>query len=166
MRALVWGLVAGGLGLIASTSLMSALFVLIGHPPYAFFTLVGHVFGVGVLGGFLIHVATGLLIGILFTLTISSLERLHPSTARRGILLGALAGLVAYLILFLPFALIAAPDAIIEILTSIVEGVPEARIEFLVRNLILPGFLAGSLLVHLVYGVVMGLAASYGWRRG
>ncbi len=162
---LVWGLVSGGLGLLISTLLMSVFFILIGHPPYAFFTLVGHVFKVGVLGGFIIHVATGLLIGVIFISMINSVEVLRPSTQRKGIILGAIAGLIVYLLLFLPFALVVAPDAIIEILTRIVEDVPEARIEFLVRNLIIPGFLAGSLLIHMVYGAVMGLVASYLWRR-
>lgn len=157
------GLVGGLLAVIAMTVVMAAMFTMMGLPADAFFAVIGIAMGGDGSLGIALHIVTGLLIGLIFGAIVSQVRALRVTSMGRGVGLGLAAGIVAFIVLFLPMAMSMMPPAMVALLSRMQPQAPQQAVMQMAQSL-MPMLLGGGLILHLIYGGVLGGVASYGLR--
>lgn len=89
--------------------------------------------GMAVVGGWILHLAIGVIVGVLFGAIVAKWSRLRPSSATRGIALGILGGIVWWVIAFVPAMATAMPSLM-------TMGI----------------MIVGSFVAHAIYGLILG----------
>jgi hypothetical protein len=131
-------------------------------PPGTFYKMIGVTFGVNsiyaVYIGFLLHMITGMIIGIIYSTLSENFKKLNITSVYKGIGTGILTGVVVWGILFLPLNYgIMQPT-----LNNMVDTLNPTSSEYLIAKqlLELSGLIVlGSLVLHIVFGGVMGFCA-------
>lgn len=154
-------------GLVGGFALFSSFFWIdseIGVPFGTFYKAVGLVVGLdgmaAIAFGFFTHMLTAALVGAVFCIFSLSHRMLRISSVPKGILGGAVTGLQVYAIFFMPITLYVMFPAISEQATGLVPATPE---DMRVAQILLEThdkILWGSLVLHVLYGAVMGLFSS------
>lgn len=153
-RGVIVGLIGGLVGTIAMDLFGAALFVAMGGPPSLSFTIIGDAaagffatLGVALAGGAplgaLLHYLIGLALGGIFGAAVSSIAVLHLDSWKKAAGLGVLYVEIA------SQPLLAAAALILHMTAA--ETAQWFGISFV---------------MHLVYGLVLGLVARYGLRAG
>jgi len=162
-RGVIFGLVGGLVAVIVMTIVMIGMFTMMGLPGDAFFAMIGIAMGGGVPSGLVLHIITGLLIGLIFGAIVSQVGALRVTRIGKGVGLGAVAGIVAFVLLFLPMAMSLMPPAMVALLSTMQPGAPNEAVRQMAQSL-MPTFLGGGFILHLIYGGVLGGVAGYGLR--
>ncbi|OPY31788.1 MAG: hypothetical protein A4E32_01390 [Methanomassiliicoccales archaeon PtaU1.Bin124] len=131
-----FGLVGGIVGTILMDMVMMITFVIAGQPADIFFTAVGEKFGDGALVGLAIHNLIGLTGGLVFSLSVLSIEALQIDSVRKGLKLGLAAGAVTIPLGCIPLAIWLGEPILVVV--------------------------AFSMIPHLVWGTVVGWTLGYG----
>jgi hypothetical protein len=139
--ALTRGIGIGVIGSLAGTLVMDLVVVgelsMMGLPALTYLDLIGSVFGGGIPLGALVHVLTGSVLGVIFSVPVLAFAALRIDSVRKGLVLGILVGL-ASISACVPFA--------------ILIGEPIAEV------------LSFMTIPHLVWGTVLGVVAGYRLR--
>ena len=122
----------------------------------------GHLLGVfspasaAILAGITIHMITAVSIGIAIGVFLYKTNILIISKLSNGILYGLFAGSVVYIVFFIPVYEFVLTHEIARALSTV--GEIEYAAEYLARNLLL--IMIGWLIIHLVYGLIVGIVSS------
>lgn len=131
-------------------------------PPGTFYKMIGIAFGVdssyAVYIGFLLHMITGVIIGIVYSTLSENIKKLYITSVYKGLGTGILTGVVVWAILFLPLNYgIMQPT-----LDNMVNTLNPTSSEYLMAKQLLElsnVIIFGSLVIHVVFGGVMGFCA-------
>ena len=131
-------------------------------PPGTFYKMIGVAFGVdssyAVYAGFLLHMITGVIIGIIYCTLSQNIKKLLITSVYKGLGTGILTGVVVWAILFLPLNYgIMQPT-----LHNMVNTLNSKSSENLMAKQLLElsnVIIFGSLVIHVVFGAVMGFCA-------
>jgi uncharacterized membrane protein YagU involved in acid resistance len=131
-------------------------------PPGTFYKMIGITFGMSpvyaVYFGFLLHMITGAIIGIIYSTLSENIKKLNITSVYKGLGTGILTGVVVWAILFLPLNYgIMQPK-----LNNMVNTLDPTSSEYLMAKQLteLSGLIVlGSLALHIIFGGVMGFCA-------
>ncbi|MFB5598361.1 MAG: NAD(P)/FAD-dependent oxidoreductase, partial [Nitrosopumilaceae archaeon] len=114
--------------------------------------------------GFLLHLGVATLIGIVTGIFLHRLLKFNISKISRGIIYGIIAGIVVFLVFAIPVSQLLLSKNMAEILTELDPSMTliEAN-EVMQENLI--SNLLDSLLIHLIWGVTLGVISSLMTRK-
>ena len=152
------GIAAGQAAAWAIFGLILAVDATLVTPPGTFYKMIGMVLGQGpsadVYLGFLMHMVTATVIGIIYMIISNSVKKLYIKSVPKGLVTGIITGVVVWAILFLPlnFGLVQPK------LQGIVAQGPQAPMFQLAEKLVALSttILSGSLALHIVFGGVLG----------
>lgn len=137
------GAVAGVVGSLVQGILGYLLAQSVGQE--IFFVKIATNLGMGdssVVGGWALHILTGLIVGAIFVSATAKIDFFRLGTTGKAVWVGALAGMAVWVVLLLPATAI-----------------------FLPGDLGAGDFLVGSLIFHVIFGVVTAIAAYMLLRR-
>jgi hypothetical protein len=131
-------------------------------PPGTFYKMIGIAFGVSspyaVYFGFLLHMTTGVIIGVIYSTLSANIKKLYITSVYKGVGTGILTGIVVWGVLFLPINYVLMQPT----LNNIVNISNPTSSEFLMAKQLLElsnVIISGSLVLHIVFGGVMGFCA-------
>lgn len=151
-----------GSGLVAGFALFSSFMGIDSHlnlPPGTFYEMVGTVVGLSdfaaIAFGFFAHMSTAALIGVVFCVVSTTHRALRIITVPKGVLAGGVTGLVVFAIFFMPIhTQVMVPTIDSQLQSSQIDEIKKSSLTNLLEKR--DQILAGSLLLHLLFGVVMG----------
>ena len=159
-----------GAGLVAGFALFSsflAIDVQLDIPNGTFYKTVGLPLGIEGFGaivfGFFAHMGTAALIGAAYSVVASKWRTFQLVTPPKGILTGALTGIIVFTVFFLPINYFVMTPMVIAEFSVIDESrMSVAELEAL-HDLLLGSDLVlwYSLMLHVIFGVVMGLMLGF-----
>jgi hypothetical protein len=131
-------------------------------PPGTFYKMIGLAFGIdssyAVYIGFLLHMITGTIIGIVYSTLSKNIKKLYITSVYKGVGTGILTGVVVWVILFLPLNYGIMQPTLQNMISTLNPTSPEylmAEQLLVLSNVIV----FGSLAIHVVFGGVMGFCA-------
>jgi hypothetical protein len=155
---LVGGIIAGTVMLIPMMSMMSMMDL----PSDLFPTLVGMSFGQSQESaariGIVVHFIPSILIGIVFGALIST-SKLSIKNFKKGIPLGIVAGIISFVVIFLPMMMNVLPPTMLQLMQMMNPAAPQEMIMQQLQGM-QPMLLAGSLVSHIIFGIVLGSMVS------
>ncbi|WP_268542033.1 hypothetical protein [Candidatus Nitrosotenuis cloacae] len=154
-------------GLVGGFALFSSFFWIdseVGVPFGTFYKAVGTVVGLDGMGatvfGFFAHMLTAALIGAVFCVCSTFHRLLHISSVQKGLVGGAVTGMQVYAIFFMPITLY----VMLPMLSAQASGlIPATQEDMMISKILVDTFqqiMWGALVLHVLYGVVMGLFSS------
>ena len=156
------GIIAGLTAAWAIFGLILAIDSQLNLPPGTFYKMVGIAFGVNssyaVYVGFLLHMITAVVIGIIYSTLSENIKILYITSALKGIGTGILTGVVVWAVFFLPLNYgVMQPTLhnMINTLNPLSAEYSMAKQLLELSNVIF----FGSLALHVVFGGVMGFCA-------
>ncbi|CDI05330.1 hypothetical protein [Candidatus Nitrosotenuis uzonensis] len=142
-------------GLVGGFAIFVSIFVIdlsMGSSPGTFYKVVGLPLGISGLGATLVgmvsHMLTAALIGTVFGLGSCLGKIMEISSLKKGAFAGAVTGIVVFLVFFVPITTLL-------MIPQIEGGGFSAEADAIVLNVEL--VMIGSLELHIVYGIVMGV---------
>jgi hypothetical protein len=155
-------------GLVGGFALFSSFFWIdseIGVPFGTFYRVVGMVVGLDGLSaitfGFFAHMLTAALIGAVFCICSTLHKFLHISSIPKGIIAGAVTGIQVYAIFFMPITMYVMFPMVTEIASGM--SISATQDDVHIANVLMKThdeILWGSLILHVLYGAIMGLFSS------
>ncbi len=158
-----YGLLAGFVAVIIMTIFILSMDVMMGLPADAFFTMIGLAMGVPMnqapaVGG-MIHIAMGTIFGALTGVVANSIpffrNKFIGKGTSRAAVLGLLSGTALFVIAFAPLLILLMPPAMMTLLGAMNPGASQNDLAALAQSL-LPLFLGGGLVLHWLYGGILG----------
>ncbi len=158
-----YGLAGGFVAVIVMTIFLLAMDVMMGFPADAFFTMIGLAMGApmnqaSALGG-TIHIIMGTIFGAITGVVANNIPyfrtRFIGKGTGRAATLGLLSGTALFVIAFAPLLTILMPPAMMTLLKAMNPAKSSSDIAALAQSL-LPLFLVGGLVLHWLYGGVLG----------
>ncbi len=151
-RGMGWGLVAGLAGTVAMDVTLLAGLPALGIPADTCYQTIGStvrqffsLLGISLSGDVILGVATyhiiGPLLGALYRLVVSRVSALQRATLKKNLI---------YAVLYA------------EVLSQIILTITPVLLSMSAQETIL--WYAGSFVVHMIWGIVMGVVTYYGWR--
>jgi uncharacterized membrane protein YagU involved in acid resistance len=156
------GIIAGLTAAWAIFGFILAIDSELGLPPGTFYKMIGIAFGVfssyAVYVGFILHMITGVIIGIVYSTLSQNIKKFHITSIQKGLGTGILTGVVVWVILFLPLNYGIMQPTLHNMTNTLDATSPEYLMA--VQLLALSNTIVfGSLVLHVVFGGVMGFCA-------
>jgi TM2 domain-containing membrane protein YozV len=146
--------------------------ILAGMPPDTMLIAMGLIFGstASTMVGFVMHMLTSILIGIIFGAIISLVKKFWITGFGKGIIEGLITGIIAFVVLFIPISLGAMPPIMMKMAMQMNPTMTEQQIMGMMQQN-MPMMMGIGILEHLIYGAVLGavttaLILKTGMRRG
>ena len=159
-----------GAGLVAGFALFSAFLAIdaqLGIPNGTFYKTVGMPLGLDGFGaiafGFFAHMGTAALIGAAYSVAASKWRTFQVVSVPKGIITGAITGIIVFTVFFLPINYFVMTPMVVAEFSVIDESrLSAAELEAL-HGLLLGSDLVlwFSLLLHVLFGIVMGLMTGF-----
>lgn len=160
-RSLYSGAIAGFISACILVGFISAGDSILGLPPGTFYSIIG-ISMAGLQGtnaiyfGVLLHLVTGTLVGATFGYVTTVVEPFNISGVVKGASTGVLAGFVTFSLLFIPLTRFEVEPSLVKILAGIYPpGTDMTELQNRAID-IMSSVLAGSILLHVLYGAIMG----------
>jgi hypothetical protein len=156
------GIIAGLTAAWAIFGLFLAIDSELNLPPGTFYKMVGIAFGVNssyaVYAGFLLHMITAIVIGIIYSTLSESVEKLYITSVLKGLGTGILTGVVVWAVLFLPLNYGIMQPTLHNMINT--QSLTTSEYSMVKQLLELSNVIFfGSLALHIVFGGVMGFCA-------
>lgn len=136
-RGIGVGVFASFVGTIMMDLSMAVQFSIMGLPALTYLAMIGSIFGGGLPAGTVVHIVTTVVLGVIFSVPVLTVDALRIDTVRKGVVVVFLAGAL-----------------------SIGACVP---VSFLMGETVAT-VLSFMVIPHLVWGTVVGIIAGYGLR--
>ncbi len=156
------GMIAGLTAAWAVFGFFLAIDAELNLPPGTFYKMIGIAFGVdssyAVYIGFLLHMITGTVIGIIYSTLSQNIKKLHITSVYKGVGTGVLTGIVVWAVLFLPLNY----GLMQPTLHNMLNTLNPTSSEYLMAKQLVElsnVIIFGSLVLHIVFGGVMGFCA-------
>ncbi len=186
-KGAIFGAIGGFVGGVIMYIIMSEVMLAIGMGANCFAVILGLITGQPISNnlvplGIVIHLITSTLIGAIFGIVTGGINKLQITGYAKGIIFGVATGLIAFVILFLPIAMVLMPPKMSDLMMTM--PMPENK------NTMMPGsnnnsgmngqmmtmpmldaqkmqsiIIEGSLLGHLIYGLILGFIATILWKK-
>src|SRR5919197_630976 len=126
-KGIIFGAIGGFVGGLVMYAVMSGVMEAIGMGANCFAVILALITGQPFSNslvpiGLAIHLVTSTIIGAIFGVVITSINKLRVNGFARGIGFGVAAGLIAFVVLFLPIAMIAMPPKMMELMKMMPMG--------------------------------------------
>src|SRR5919202_992515 len=126
-KGIIFGAIGGFVGGLVMYAIMSGVMEAIGMGANCFAVILALITGQPFSNslvpiGLATHLVTSTIIGAIFGVVISSINKLGINKFARGISFGVAAGLIAFVILFLPIAIIAMPAKMMQLMQMMPMG--------------------------------------------
>ena len=126
-KGIIFGAIGGFVGCLVMYGVMSGVMETIGMGANCFAIILALITGQPFSNslvpiGLAIHLVTSTVIGAIFGVVISSINKLRINGFAKGIGFGVAAGLIAFVILFVPIAIIAMPPKMMELMQMMPMG--------------------------------------------
>src|ERR671930_2206205 len=126
-KGIIFGAIGRFVGGLVMYAIMSGVMVAIGMGANCFAVILALITGQPFSNslvpiGLAIHLITSTVIGAIFGVVISSINKLRINGFAKGIGFGVAAGLIAFVVLFLPIAMIAMPPKMMELMQMMPMG--------------------------------------------
>jgi len=155
-------------GLVGGFAIFFVIFIIdfhLGLIPGTFYKMVGFPMGLegisATLFGMVSHMVTAALIGAVFCACSRLHQKLELSNTNKGIFAGGTTGIVVYFIFFIPITLLVI-EPLIEQGTQndlgLIATISNIESVHLIQNMTL--IVLGALIIHVLFGVIMGLTAT------
>jgi ABC-type polysaccharide/polyol phosphate export permease len=152
------GIIAGIIAGIVMLVPMMTMMTMMNLPSDLFPILVGMTMGQtqenAAMTGIVIHFIPSIIIGIIFGAAIS-ISKLSIRSFKKGISLGLVAGIISFTIIFLPMMMNILPSTMLQLMQMMNPGAPQDMIMQQLQSM-QPMLLIGSLVSHIIYGIVLG----------
>ena len=166
------GAIAGLAASFVVSLLIGLAELVMGLPSGMYFSVLGTVIGITTLGtagygiyfGWMAHLLTGSAIGAIFGIMMVMLPVCDVKNKARTIVFGLFSGFIAFIVLFNPISRLGIEPGLVETLTVVMSDYSSIVIKNTV-NEIMSTLLAGSIIMHLAYGAILGLAVHLLGRR-
>ena len=163
-RMIKVGAIAGLAASLVVSLLIGLAELVMGLPSGMYFSVLGTVIGITTLGtasygiyfGWVAHLLTGSAIGAIFGAMTVMLPVCDVKNKSQTIVLGLLAGFIAFIVLFNPISRLGIEPGLVETLTAVMSDYSSLVIKNTVSE-IMSTLLAGSIIMHLTYGAILGL---------
>lgn len=160
-RSLVTGSLAGFIAACILVGLIFAGDSILGLPLGTFYSVIGVAMGglempASIYFGIGLHLITGTLVGATFGYVTAVAGPFNITSTARGVIVGVLAGFVTFSLLFIPLTRFEVEPSLFGILASIH---PPGTSDVVLQNRVLDimsAVLAGAIILHVVYGAIMG----------
>ncbi len=137
-RGVSYGLISGFIGALVLGGIASMMPVN-GVP---FFVAAAMLMGVGgsmaTAAGWIMHLITGLIIGAIFGVVVTKVNKLKTPNIGRGLVLGAVAGIIAWIVFFVPLASMLASSMHMSLMS------------------LGTSMIVGSFVGHIIFGLILG----------
>ena len=151
-RAMAWGLIGGFVGTIVMDLVLMGMLSAVGLPAVISFSTIGDtaaaffaLFGIDVAGGVplgaAVHYLLGLVLGAIFGAIVARVDALHVNTIKKGVVLAVL---------------------YIEIVSQPILATSPILLKMTAAETV--QWFGVSAVMHLIWGVVLGVVVSYGLR--
>lgn len=148
------GIIAGMVMLVPMMIMMS----MINLPSDLFPLLVGMTMGQtqenAAMIGIMLHFVPSIIIGIIFG-TVINVSKLSLNSFKKGISLGIIAGIISFAGIFLPMMMNLLPPTMFQLMQIMNPGASQDMIMQQLQSM-QPMLLIGSLVSHIIYGIVLG----------
>ncbi|PJB96645.1 MAG: hypothetical protein CO079_09345 [Nitrosopumilales archaeon CG_4_9_14_0_8_um_filter_34_10] len=104
--------------------------------------------------GIVFHFVPSIIIGIIFGAVIS-VSKLSLKSFKKGISMGIVTGIISFAVIFLPMMMNVLPPTMLQLMQMMNPGAPQDMIMQQLQSM-QPMLLAGSLISHIIYGIVLG----------
>jgi uncharacterized membrane protein YagU involved in acid resistance len=156
------GIIAGLTAAWAIFGLFLAIDSELNLPPGTFYKMIGIAIGVNssyaVYVGFLLHMITAIVIGIIYSTLSESVEKLYITSVLKGLGTGILTGVVVWAVLFLPLNYGIMQPTLHNMINT--QSLTTSEYSMVKQLLELSNVIFfGSLALHIVFGGVMGFCA-------
>jgi hypothetical protein len=156
--------IAGGIVLLASFFGIDSTLNL---PPGSFYMMVGLAVGLhgipAIIFGGMAHMLVAATIGAVFCMCSTMHPALYLRSVKKGVFAGGITGLEAYAIFFMPITLYVMIP-IIDTASSVTSGPEYLAVSVLKTHL--ETIIWGALILHIIYGLVMGLFSGIILHKG
>lgn len=154
-------------GLLASWLISLLIFLseyLMDLPRGLYFSVLGASIGFATLGsaefgfhlGWIAHLITGTAIGAIFGIIMIILPICDIRKFGQTVVFGLMAGFIAFIVLFNPISRLGIEPGLVETLTVVMPDYSSIVIEYTLND-IMTTLLAGSIILHLIYGSILGI---------
>lgn len=156
------GLLAGLVGGFAISTSFFWIDSDIGVAPGTFYNMIGVVVGLhempAILFGFFVHMITAAVIGVVFCMASLLHNYLRIDGISKGIVAGIITGIEVYAIFFLPITMFVIIPAAQDYTIGLHGVVFSDEVYVMLQSP--EKILGGSLILHIIYGIIMGLFSS------
>ncbi len=161
------GIVAGQAAAWAIFGLFLSVDATLLTPPGTFYKMIGMAFGQGpgtdVYAGFLLHMVTATIIGIVYMVISNSVRPLYIGSVFKGLATGTITGVAVWAVLFIPLHF--------GVMLPMLQGIaadPSSPNYQLANNLVALNqtILAGALAIHILFGGVLGFCGRLATSSG
>lgn len=152
------GIIAGAVML----PVMMATNMMMGNPPLAFQIMTGMMMGQTMATaagmGIMLHMVASTIIGTIFGAVIST-DKFRLTSFAKGTGLGIATGIIAFAVLFLPMMMTVLPPQMVGLMHMMN---PQAPMPMIMKNIqaAMPMIVGSAIFVHIVFGAVLGSAAT------
>lgn len=141
---------------------MMAFNVQMGMPPDVFPILIGRLMGQGIETaagiGTAMHMITSVIIGVIFG-AVTSTAKLRLSGFGKGTGLGVATGIIAFAVLFLPMMMTVLPPQMMALMQMMNPNATSSMVMEQIQAM-MPMLIGSSIVVHAIYGAVLGSVAT------
>ena len=156
----VVGAIVGSLVMIIPKTILE---VGMGLPYYLTWVAFGHIVGIyspaSVIVGIALHILTAISIGIILGIFLYKSGILNISKISNGLIFGLLAGSALFIIFFIPLQQFILVPEIVHTMSNMMSMSQQEAARHLSSNFL--NILVGSAVMHLVFGVTLGIISSF-----
>ncbi len=110
--------------------------------------------------GVSLHFITSIIIGILFGIVISKVNKLKINSLKKGTLEGLFTGMIAFVVLFIPISMFVMPPVLTNMMVNMNPAISSQQQAMSMLMQGMPMMFGMGILEHLVYGAVLGIVTA------
>jgi NADH:ubiquinone reductase (H+-translocating) len=158
----VIGAIVGAAAMVIPKTLFE---VQMGLPYYLTWIVFGHIAGVyssvsaSILAGAILHIITAISVGVVTGIFLYKTNLLNISKPSNGVIYGLIAGTVVFAVFFIPVNQFVLSPEIVHTLPEVQPSTTQAKAATMIGLNQLP-IMVGSIVMHLVFGITLGLVSS------
>lgn len=158
----VIGAIVGAAAMVIPKTLFE---VQMGLPYYLTWMVFGHIAGVyssasaSILAGAMLHIITAISIGVVTGIFLYKTNLLNISKPSNGIIYGLITGVVVFALFFIPVNQFVLSPEIVHTIPEVRSSTTQAEATSMIAQNQL-SIMVGSIVMHLVFGITLGLASS------
>jgi hypothetical protein len=168
LRHTLFGAISGLVAGITMTPFLMLIGVIMGIDPNTISIARGMAFGFNndnnnaLIVGLVIHLLTSTVIGIIFTILVTKVNRLKITGYKKGLLEGIIMGIVVFAILYIPTTLVMIQPQLHILISQDNPALSQTQTQILGGNMLVMGL---GFLAHIIYGVALGSMITFLLRR-
>jgi hypothetical protein len=168
LRHTLLGAISGLAAGIIMTPFLMLIGVIMGIDPNTVSIARGMAFGFNsdnnnaLIFGVVIHLLTGTVIGIIFALLVTKVNRIKITGYKKGLIEGIIMGIVVFAILYIPTTLVMIQPQLHILISQNDPTLSQTHTQILGENTLITGL---GFLAHIIYGVALGSMTTFLFKK-